>query len=115
MSDFDQNTNEENTQNNQNHTEEPHSSVYSYSYSDINQGENDTTGHSYGQNDTNTGDTGYQQGTAQNSNAYQQGTYQGNNAYGQNGNPYGYNPYGSSEKAMIAASGAADSCQCRVM
>ena len=70
MSDFDQNTNEENTQNNQNHTEEPHSSVYSYSYSDINQGENDT----------NTGDTGYQQGTAQNS------------------NPYGYNPYGSSEK-----------------
>lgn len=70
MSDFDQNTNEENTKNNQNHTEEPHSSVYSYSYSDINQGENDT----------NTGDTGYQQGTAQNS------------------NPYGYNPYGSSEK-----------------
>lgn len=88
MSDFDQNTNEENTQNNQNHTEEPHSSVYSYSYSDINQGENDA----------NTGDTGYQQGTAQNSSAYQQGTYQENNAYGQNSNPYGYNPYGSSKK-----------------
>ena len=88
MSDFDQNTNEENTQHNQNHTEEPHSSVYSYSYSDINQGENDT----------NTGDAGYQQGTAQNSSAYQQGTYQENNAYGQNSNPYGYNPYGSSEK-----------------
>lgn len=73
MSEFDQNTQGENTQNNNG---EQASSVYSYSYSDINQGENATADQQNRQTYTSGAGTGYEQ-----------------NAY-QDQNTYNYNPYG---------------------
>ena len=79
MSEFDQNTQGENTQNNNG---EQASSVYSYSYSDINQGENATADQQNRQTYTSGAGTGYQQNAYQDQNTYNYNPYGGQNAGG---------------------------------